>query len=425
VVAAQWQPGNPPDITVNGPDQHDGRRGWRQPVPDPEPDPADRLRARPGVDRGAACSPPSPAPARPPTRRWPDGGWSLRIADVAGSSHNAALAASGPAVAARVYLRPPAASGQRDRAARPRRSCRERPQARTGPTSGSRSGSARAVTASAASVSAATWYRLDLLLRANTNPRSADWQLDGVAQVPLSSAGAASTVNRLRLGSAVATDVYIANYDDVMLSATAGDYPIGEGTVVPLRPDGVGTHSSPASFRHEDGSAIDATTHLRLDDDPAATATDYVRQEAASAVAYPELGLGDTSAGRIVGVSGMSLTTPRRLRRTTAGRGLHADGAILFSGDMSEAALSYRSAIVPRPTGWTTPAVNALRARLGYSTDVSPQPYWDALLLEVATGTSTPGTVTVTASAGATIVVATYTDAGSAPPVLLSWSASR
>jgi len=56
---------------------------------------------------------------------------------------------------------------------------------------------------------------------------------------------------------------------------------------------------------------------------------------------------------------------------------------------------------------------------------VSPLPYWDALLLEVATGASTPATVTVTASAGASTVTATYLDAGAAPPALLTWTASR
>jgi hypothetical protein len=68
---------------------------------------------------------------------------------------------------------------------------------------------------------------------------------------------------------------------------------------------------------------------------------------------------------------------------------------------------------------------NGLRARIGYSTDVTPNPYWDGLLLEVATGVSMPGTVTVTATAGGSTVTVTYEDAGAAPPALQSWSASR
>jgi hypothetical protein len=98
---------------------------------------------------------------------------------------------------------------------------------------------------------------------------------------------------------------------------------------------------------------------------------------------------------------------------------------ILFSGDMSEVALAYRSAIVPRAGGWTTAAVNALRARIGYSSDVSPNPFWEALLLEVATVTTSPATVTVTATAGGSTVVTSYEDAGTGLPALLTWSATR
>jgi hypothetical protein len=56
---------------------------------------------------------------------------------------------------------------------------------------------------------------------------------------------------------------------------------------------------------------------------------------------------------------------------------------------------------------------------------VTPSPYWDALLLEVATGIYVPGTVTVTASAGGSTVTTTYTDVGNAAPNLLTWTTSR
>lgn len=358
------------------------------------------------------------------------GGWSLRIADPAGSSHNAALATSGAVVVARVYLRLdtlPAANVTEllvlDATAGNdlRLGYRAADQRLT-----LRFGSA-AVTASTSPVTAATWHRLDLRLTAGTNPRTGDWELDGVAETSISSAGTASTVRRLRLGSAVGADVSTANFDDVMASATAGDYPIGEGTVVPLRPDGAGTHNNPASFRHEDGSAIDATTPTRLDDDPATGTVDFVRQEVAAAADYLELTFSDTTASCLVGVSGIVAYHAPSASANRAKTSVF-DGAterVLFNGDMSEVALSYRSAIVARPAGWTASAVNALLVRLGYATDVAPQPSWDALLLEVATGSATPATITVTSTAGASTVVLTYEDAGTAAPVLLSWSANR
>jgi hypothetical protein len=135
-----------------------------------------------------------------------------------------------------------------------------------------------AVTVASSTVSAGTWYRIDLRFGASTNPRTADWQVDGVAQTALSSAETASTVASLRLGSTVVADTFTANYDDVFISATSGDYPIGAGTVVGLRPDGMGTNNTPGSFRNDDGTAIDANTYLRLDDSPMTGLTDYIRQ---------------------------------------------------------------------------------------------------------------------------------------------------
>ena len=276
-------------------------------------------------------------------------------------------------------------------------------------------------------ISAGAWVRLDVRLVANTNPRTAAWQVDGVAQADVSFAGTASTVRALRLGSTVGADVYTVNFDDVMASATASDYPIGEGSVLPLRPDGVGTHNVPGSFLHDDGSAIDAATHQRLDDDPLTSSADYVRQQVAGAASYVELTLGDTSATCVTAVAGIVAYHSASSARNR-GKSSIFDGAterILFNGDMSEVGLFYRSAIVARAGGWTTAAVNGLRARIGYSTDVSPLPYWDALLLEVGTGVSAPATVTVTATAGSSTVTVTYADAGPASPTLLTWSANR
>ena len=93
---------------------------------------------------------------------------------------------------------------------------------------------------------------------------------------------------------------------------------------------------------------------------------------------------------------------------------------------MSEATAFYKSAIIaPAAAAWTPSAVNGLRARIGYSSDVTGNPYWDSLLLEVATGVTVPGTVTVTATGGNSTVTTTYTDVGNNDPTLLSWSTTK
>ena len=359
------------------------------------------------------------------------GGWSLEITDPTGSSHNARIAAAGNVAVFRLYLRLaslPATnvnellSGDLLNGNDLRLGYQASGQRLT-----LRFGNA-AVTVASTSVSAGTWYRLDLRLTGNANPRTADWQIDGVAQTSIASAENGRTVTALRLGSVSAADVYNVNFDDVLISTTSGDYPVGAGTVEALRPDGMGTSLTPGSFREEDGSAIDANTYSRLDDDPMTSTFQYVRQQTIGTTAYLGLTMDDTTAACIVGVSGV---VAYRSATTTSNRGKTSffDGAtesIVYTGDMSETAVFYRSAIVaPAAGSWTPSGLNGLEARIGYSSDVTPNPYWDSLLLEFATGVTAPGLVTVTSSAGNSTVTATYTDAGSASPTLLSWSTTR
>jgi len=359
------------------------------------------------------------------------GDWSLRIADPNGSRHFVTLATTGPVVVARVYLRldalpsadvtellvMDAAAGNDLRLGY--RASTQRLTLRFG---------SLAVTPATVAISAGSWVRVDLRLTANANPRTADWQLDGVAQPSISAGGTASTVQFLRLGSNVNADVYVANYDDVFASVTDTDYPIGDGSIEAIRPDGMGASATPGSFRNSDGSAIDGSTWQRLDDDPLAGTADHVYQQTTGAAAHVETTLGDTSATCITGASGV---VAYRSASSAANNGATTvfDGSTeftIFQGDMSEVALTYRSAILARPGGWTAAALNGLVARIGKSTDVSPNPYWDGILLEVATGSGgSPATVTVTATGGGSTVVTTYLDAGAAAPTLLSWTADR
>ncbi len=358
------------------------------------------------------------------------GGRSLQIADPANSKDYVALPAAGGVIVARVYLRLDTLPAKDIRELIVLDAAKGN-DLRLGYQASTRSltlrfGNRTPVVA-ASTIDAATWIRIDLQLTAATNPRTASWQVDGVAQTDVSADGAATSVRYLRLGSNVKGDTYTANYDDVMISATSADYPIGEGAVLPLRPDGMGTSDTPASFHHEDGAAIDPDTFRRLDDDPMDGETGFVQQDVAGPTSYLELTLSDTSEKCIVGVSGLVAYHAQAAARDRAATTI-VDGdteRTIYSGDMSETRLFYRSAIIPASGAWTKAEVNALRARIGYASDIKPVPYWDALLVEIATGESAPGIVTVTATAGASTVTATYTDAGSGPPVLEAWSASR
>ncbi len=359
------------------------------------------------------------------------GAYSLRIVDPTGSNHNARLAAAGNVAVVRLYLRL-ASLPAADVAELLSVDIAAGNDLRVGFQTSSnrftiRFGNA-AVTTAKTAASADTWYRLDLRVTAATNPRTADWELDGVPQTSVSAAGAASTVNTLRLGSTVNADNDTVYFDDVLISATSGDFPIRGGGVVGLRPNGMGTNVNPISFSHEDATAIDTNSYTRLADNPLSSATQYVRQQVIGAGDYLELTMADTAATCIVGVSGIvayhAAGTP-----VNNGKASIFDGAaerVIVSGDMSLVPLQYASAIVAPAAGtWTTGAVNGLQARIGYSADVTPNPYWDSVLLEVATGTGVPGIVTVTATAGGSTVTTTYRDVGSASPTLLSWATTK
>lgn len=359
------------------------------------------------------------------------GAWSLKVNDPTGANHNARMTIGGSLAVIRVYVRlaslptadvtgfliADAAAGN---------------DLRVGYDTSSQRFSIRfannAVTLASSTVNAGTWYRLDLRVDVGTDPRTADWQIDGVSQTSISRTGNTSNVNTIRFGSTTSVDAFTANYDDVLISRTSADYPIGPGTVVALRPDGMGTNVTPGSFSHEDASAISANTYLRLDDSPMSDATQYVRQTVIGTTAYLELTMADTAASCVVGVSGI-VASHAQTTAADNGKTSFFDGGterVVFSGDMSQTAQQYVSVIVaPAAAAWTPSAVNGLKARIGYSSDVTGNPYWDSLLLEVATGVTVPGTVTITSTAGSSTVTTTYTDVGAVSPTLLSWSTTQ
>jgi hypothetical protein len=284
-----------------------------------------------------------------------------------------------------------------------------------------------AVSASAPLVAGA-WHLLDLRATLNTNPRTASWQLDSVDQTAATpSAEAGSTSAAVRLGSTVVADLYTANYDDAFLSTTSADYPIGNGTTFALRPNGNGTHVDPGDFRHDDNSALNATTWTRLDDVPMTSALDHVRQRTTNTASYVELTIEDTALSCLSAVSGL-LAEDATGGGSSHGRTSVFDGPteqLVYDGTMTIGGLAYRSAIIPAGGGWTTATLNGLIWRLGFSSDANPDPHWQAVLLEVATGTIPPGTVTVASTAGGSTVTTTYTDGGAAVPTLLTWSTTR
>jgi hypothetical protein len=238
-------------------------------------------------------------------------------------------------------------------------------------------------------VSAGGWQLVELMVDVSANPRTAKWRLNGVEQPAASKAETAAAVANAFLGSTVSADVYTGGYDDIILSAAAGDYPFGDGRSLLLLPDGTGTTSGASNFQHDDGSAIGSTTWARVDDIPMNSTGDYVKQPTASSTSYVSVTMQDTTHGCFNAVQGVVAYHSDNGIGANSGSTVVYDGSAsttVMSGDMSGTALSFASSVVkPAAAPWTNAAVNGLTFRFGYAGDTRPVPYWDALALEYDT----------------------------------------
>ncbi|MDQ3991969.1 MAG: hypothetical protein M3245_06660, partial [Actinomycetota bacterium] len=185
---------------------------------------------------------------------------------------------------------------------------------------------------------------------------------------------------------------FVIHYDDVMVTTASSDYPIGDGKVLPLLPDGLGTSNGLTAFKNNDGTAVGSTSWTRLDEVPMSSTADYVQQSTASSTSYVAVTFQDTLETCARGASGTfayhSANKNANNARTAAMQG--STETTIYSGDMGTSTLLYRSAgIAAGAAGWGTDQVNGVQMRFGYGTDVNPIPYWDGLMVEYEVGEMT------------------------------------
>lgn len=238
----------------------------------------------------------------------------------------------------------------------------------------------------ASEVVAGTWYTIDLRVDVSANPNTAAWRIDAVDQPAVSVAALAQTVTTVRFGSAVATDAYTAEFDDVVHSRALLDYPIGPVRVLPARADGMGNSVGVSNFDHGDGSVISSSSFDRLDDPIMTSIGDSVRQVTASATSYLEFTIGNTTEVCVQGVQATILLTKPASQANNVKLSVFvgANERVVTSGDINNN-MSYRSATVAPVSTWSPTELNGLLFRFGYSTDISPTPNLHAFLLEYAT----------------------------------------
>ncbi len=254
------------------------------------------------------------------------------------------------------------------------------------------SGSLRLTLRSAAGGSAAVagpalvvgaWHVVDVAYGVN-GTHTAQWSVDGVAQPSAAVSGGVESLYYARFGTNAA-ESFTADYDDVLISANTGDYPVGDGRVAVLRPNG--TSASSTALRDDDGTAVDASSWGRLDEIPATSTVDFLQQTTASSTSYAQIAFEDTAEPCARAVRGYFTTHSQATNNANSAKLSFFDGAresVIKSGDWAANngySRDYSATVAPA-TEWSQSALNGLVARFGYSTDVKPLPILDGVLVE-------------------------------------------
>ncbi|MDQ3741624.1 MAG: hypothetical protein M3389_11855, partial [Actinomycetota bacterium] len=248
-------------------------------------------------------------------------------------------------------------------------------------------GSSTVTSASSVTLAEDQWYVIDLKYDPSTTTHQLSWRLDGAAQPSVSVGSTVAGVTEVQFGTKVA-DTYTAYYDDVMLTSNGAYYPLGDGKVYPLKPDGMGNLAPAGSiFVNDDGSALNATSWTRLDESPLSTYTDYIAQTAVNTTSYAEITFANTAETCIRAAMGY-ITFHTLVSKASLAKFLVYDGSTastIRDGDFNHTTgRDVAKPITPAST-WSTTALNGLVGRFGYWSGGSangPSPLLDGALIE-------------------------------------------
>jgi hypothetical protein len=263
--------------------------------------------------------------------------------------------------------------------------------------------------ATGASLCDGDWHLVDVSVNTSDSTYTADWWVDEAAQTQAVRTGqSAASVTAWRVGTPNTSDgTPTVWFQDFVLSATAGDAPIGPHIVLPLYPTGEGTDNLGGVIKDEGG----ATSNLfqKVDDWNGGTpdTATYVTQDATDTTAYAEFTVGDPDGSNVWDVIGMiggfsnSTAQPSSLTVKTqvvdsGGTAIDTiDNAIDYSG--STTVLGYYRKVLARPGGgWDTSTLSGVKIRWGYTTVSSArQARLSGVMLEYARSWSSGTTVSV------------------------------
>lgn len=248
-----------------------------------------------------------------------------------------------------------------------------------------------ATQASSFTIAANTWYTLQFRFDCSANPNTLDWTLNGTSQTQVTNALGSSTIARYELGNRGGTGGGVIEFDDVVVSVTAADYPLPMYQVRLVGVDTGGTTTeigtANATVRFTANGTLDGTHNsaailTALSELPpllGSTSSGVAQQTAGAgnAVEVPmanyTLTGGETIAYTRIYLAGwaasaLAANLGLRAWNGTAETILHGD--TVATGFDSTTNGAWYAFLYTGVTDQTT--LNALTVRMGYSTDVSP-----------------------------------------------------
>ncbi len=280
-------------------------------------------------------------------------------------------------------------------------------------------GTRTGVVESTMTVSAGTWYVVDLFFNGDTSPDSMEWKIDGVTQPSTAApSGTETRATSLWLGATNNTAGFTANYDDMAFSVLAADYPLPDLRVEALLPNEVPSWSfASGAILEGNNQPIKTSSWTWLDDVPMNSVVDVIKQVSNDTTGYVEVGFQNTTENCILGVRALAHLS-KSGNATTHGRTDVLEGSQVTTVNNGDHVVNnnaiYHALVATSGGGaWTTAKVNGLTSRIGYSSDANPDPYWYSLQLGMAyvtvgsgeegsAGTETGSTASTTAASAGT-----------------------
>lgn len=260
--------------------------------------------------------------------------------------------------------------------------------------------------ASGVTVTTGQWYLIDVKVNSTNNPWTIDVQVNGSACGQLTNAIASATQDGMSVGVNGATTTCDIYYDDVVVSQTSADYPIGAGFVNHFIPTSDGTHNVAGANDFEfsatgtDITNATTTAYTLIDDVPlkSGSITEYINLIAPpNATDYVEVVFGPASGISTPSVAPRAVETIiAKAKGTGTGTNnlriaLNDNGTTndIFNGDTTTASptASYaRKHYATGPAGaWTVSAgagnFNNIRMRC-FTSDAAPDPWWASAMIE-------------------------------------------